>query len=182
MKKACEFAREAEQTDKAHKNHWAEGTSSFQTGLEIAEILADLKLDQDSLVAAVIYRGVREGLIALPEVEQRFGAMVAKLIDGVLRMAAISASLSPRQSLVLGSQAQVENLRKMLVAMVDDVRVALIKLAERTCAIRAVKNADDEKRNRVAREVFDIYAPLAHRLGIGHIKWELEDLSFRYRA
>jgi len=64
--------------------------------------------------------------------------------------------------------------------MVDDVRVALIKLAERTCAIRAVKNADEEKRHRVAREVFDIYAPLAHRLGIGHIKWELEDLSFRY--
>lgn len=64
--------------------------------------------------------------------------------------------------------------------MVDDVRVALIKLAERTCAIRAVKHADDEKRLRVAREVFDIYAPLAHRLGIGHIKWELEDISFRY--
>src|SRR3546814_17582374 len=85
-------------------------------------------------------------------------------------MAAISASLNPRESLVLGTQGQVENLRKMLVAMVDDVRVALIKLAERTCAIRAVKSADDEKRNRVAREVFDIYAPLAHRLGIGHIK------------
>ena len=180
MKEACEFARQAEQKDNAGKSHWAEGTSCFQTGLEIAEILADLKLDQDSLIAAVIYRGVREGRIALGDVEQRFGATVAKLIDGVLRMAAISASLSPRQSMVLGSQAQVENLRKMLVAMVDDVRVALIKLAERTCAIRAVKNADDEKRNRVAREVFDIYAPLAHRLGIGHIKWELEDLSFRY--
>jgi len=68
----------------------------------------------------------------------------------------------------------------MLVAMIDDVRVALIKLAERTCAIRAVKNADRRKRYLVAREVFDIYAPLAHRLGIGHIKWELEDLSFRY--
>jgi len=68
----------------------------------------------------------------------------------------------------------------MLVTMVDDVRVALIKLAERTCAIRAVKDAPPEKRLRVAREVFDIYAPLAHRLGIGHIKWELEDLSFRY--
>lgn len=184
MKEACEFARQAEQKDQdgktPGKSHWIEGASSFQAGLEIAEILADLKLDQDSLVAAVIYRGVREGRIALADVELRFGATVAKLIDGVLRMAAISASLSPRQSLVLGSQVQVENLRKMLVAMVDDVRVALIKLAERTCAIRAVKNADDEKRNRVAREVFDIYAPLAHRLGIGHIKWELEDLSFRY--
>jgi GTP pyrophosphokinase len=180
LKAACEFAREVEQQANAAQNLWAEGNSSFQTGLEIAEILADLKLDQDSLVAAVIYRAVREGKTTLKAVQDKFGAVVAKLIEGVLRMAAISASLNPRDSLVLGSQAQVENLRKMLVAMVDDVRVALIKLAERTCAIRAVKHADDEKRHRVAREVFDIYAPLAHRLGIGHIKWELEDLSFRY--
>lgn len=177
---ACEFARDAEQQANAAQNLWAEGNSSFRTGLEIAEILADLKLDQDSLVAAVIYRTVREGKISLKTVQEKFGPVVAKLVEGVLRMAAISASLNPRDSLVLGSQAQVENLRKMLVAMVDDVRVALIKLAERTCAIRAVKHADDEKRHRVAREVFDIYAPLAHRLGIGHIKWELEDLSFRY--
>lgn len=180
LKSACEFAREAEQQANAAQNLWTEGTSSFRVGLEIAEILADLKLDQDSLVAAVIYRGVREGKISLATVQQRFGLVVAKLIDGVSRMAAISDSLSSRESLVLGSQVQVENLRKMLVAMVDDVRVALIKLAERTCAIRAIKNAPDEKRQRVAREVADIYAPLAHRLGIGHIKWELEDLSFRY--
>ncbi|WP_043311455.1 GTP diphosphokinase [Pseudomonas sp. ML96] len=180
LKAACEFAREVEQQANAAQNLWAEGNSSFQTGLEIAEILADLKLDQDSLVAAVIYRAVREGKTTLKAVNDKFGPVVAKLIEGVLRMAAISASLNPRDSLVLGSQAQVENLRKMLVAMVDDVRVALIKLAERTCAIRAVKHADDEKRHRVAREVFDIYAPLAHRLGIGHIKWELEDISFRY--
>ncbi|MGI4840433.1 MAG: GTP diphosphokinase [Janthinobacterium lividum] len=180
LKKACEFAHQAELNGNAAKHSWADGTACFQAGLEIAEILADLKLDQDSLVAAVVYRAVREGKATLEEVTELFGATVGKLVDGVLRMAAISASLSPRQSLVLGSQVQVENLRKMLVAMVDDVRVALIKLAERTCAIRAVKSADDEKRNRVAREVFDIYAPLAHRLGIGHIKWELEDLSFRY--
>ncbi|TXH92486.1 MAG: GTP diphosphokinase [Pseudomonas sp.] len=180
LKLACEFAREVEQQANAAQNLWAEGTSSFQIGLEIAEILADLKLDQDSLVAAVIYRAVREGKTSLKVVQEKFGAVVAKLIEGVLRMAAISASINPRESVVVGSQAQVENLRKMLVAMVDDVRVALIKLAERTCAIRAVKHADDEKRHRVAREVFDIYAPLAHRLGIGHIKWELEDISFRY--
>ncbi|MBU1330025.1 MAG: GTP diphosphokinase [Gammaproteobacteria bacterium] len=180
LRDACEFARAAEQQANAAQNLWTEGASSFTAGLEIAEILADLRLDQDSLVAAVIYRGVREGKITLAAVHQRFGPVVAKLIEGVLRMAAISASLNPRDSLVLGSQAQVDNLRKMLVAMVDDVRVALIKLAERTCAIRAVKEADEEKRQRVAREVFDIYAPLAHRLGIGHIKWELEDLSFRY--
>ena len=180
LKEACEFARESEQQAKAAKNLWSEGGSSFHAGLEIAVILADLKLDQDSLVAAVIYRGVREGQIPLTAVQQRFGPVVSKLIDGVLRMAAISASLNPRESLVLGTQVQIENLRKMLVAMVDDVRVALIKLAERTCSIRAIKHAPDEKRLRVAREVFDIYAPLAHRLGIGHIKWELEDLSFRY--
>src|SRR5690606_29954663 len=83
---------------------------------------------------------------------------------------------------VLGHEAEVqaERIRKMLVAMVDDVRVALIKLAERTCAIRWVKAAGLARRRQVAREVADIYAPLAHRLGIGHIKWELEDLSFRY--
>ncbi|UFH48348.1 GTP diphosphokinase [Pseudomonas sp. KNUC1026] len=180
LKVACEFTRSLDQQDPSAKESWADGTSSFQAGLEMAEILADLKLDQDSLVAAVLYRSVREGKVSIAQVGERFGSVVAKLVDGVLRMAAISASLSPRQSAVLGTQVQVENLRKMLVAMVDDVRVALIKLAERTCAIRAVKGATEEKRQRVAREVFDIYAPLAHRLGIGHIKWELEDLSFRY--
>ncbi|WP_445939348.1 HD domain-containing protein, partial [Pseudomonas sp.] len=141
LREACEFAREAEQQANAAQNLWTEGSSSFRAGLEIAEILADLKLDQDSLVAAVIYRCVREGKVPLALVHQRFGPVVAKLVEGVLRMAAISASMNPRDSLVLGSQAQVENLRKMLVAMVDDVRVALIKLAERTCAIRAVKEA-----------------------------------------
>src|SRR5690554_8007451 len=95
-------------------------------------------------------------------------------------MAAISISRNPSWVKAFNAQSQVENLRKMLVTMIDDVRVVLIKLAERTCAIRAVKDAPEEKRMRVAREVFDIYAPLAHRLGIGHIKWELEDLSFRY--
>ena len=177
---ACEFARDAEEQAKSKPSHWSERNSSFRSGLEIAEILADLKLDQDSLIAAVVYRAVREEKVSLEEVQQRFGPVVGKLVDGVLRMAAISASLNPRKSMVLGPQAQVENLRKMLVAMVVDVRVALIKLAERTCAIREVKDAPAEKRQRVAREVFDIYAPLAHRLGIGHIKWELEDLSFRY--
>ncbi len=180
LQSACEFAESVELQAKTAQNRWAEGNSSFRTGLEIAEILADLKLDQDSLVAAVVYRAVREGKTTLAAVQQRFGSVVGKLVDGVLRMAAISASLNPRDSRVLAADAQVENLRRMLVALVDDVRVALIKLAERTCAIREVKSASEEKRHRVAREVFDIYAPLAHRLGIGHIKWELEDLSFRY--
>ncbi|MDP1755837.1 MAG: HD domain-containing protein, partial [Pseudohongiella sp.] len=103
-----------------------------------------------------------------------------RLLEGVLRMAAINETDTSKTRVLGQSQDQIENVRKMLLAMVDDVRVALIKLAERTCAIRSVKNANEEKRRRVAREVFDIYAPLAHRLGIGQLKWELEDLSFRY--
>ena len=180
LHEACEWACDLEQQAIAAENIWADGASSYRTGLEMAEILADLKLDQDSLVAAVVYRAVRERKTDLTEVEHRFGPTVTHLVDGVQRMAAISVSQNPGNNAMFNTQSQVENLRKMLVTMVDDVRVALIKLAERTCAIRAVKDAPEEKRYRVAREVFDIYAPLAHRLGIGHIKWELEDLSFRY--
>lgn len=177
LRKACEYAEKAVgNPDAGTEDIWEAQRSCFHTGLDIAEILADLKLDQVTLVAAVLYRAVREGRLPLKTVEAEFGQEVSSLIDGVLRMAAISL----KDNRIMGSQTQVDNLRKMLVGMIDDVRVALIKLAERTCAIRAVKNAGDEKRRQVAREVFDIYAPLAHRLGIGHIKWELEDLSFRY--
>ena len=163
-------------------HNWGEDFSCFRIGLEMAEILADLQLDQDALVAAILYRAVRENKITLTEVQTGFGDTVAKLVKGVLRMAAISYQRNENEDRVLGNQAEVqaEKIRKMLVAMVDDVRVALIKLAERTCAIRAVKTASAQRRRQVAREVSDIYAPLAHRLGIGHIKWELEDLSFRY--
>ena len=180
LKQACEWAAELDRATSPTEHRWANGASSYRTGLEMAEILADLKLDQESLVAAVIYRAVREHKTGLADVERCLGSGVAGLVDGVQRMAAISVSQNPVKSNAFNTASQVENLRKMLVTMIDDVRVVLIKLAERTCAIRAVKNADDDKRYRVAREVFDIYAPLAHRLGIGHIKWELEDLSFRY--
>lgn len=182
LRRACMISLTAEEDAIAAENIWAEGASSFRTGLEMAEILADLQLDVDTLVAAILYRAVRENKMPLSEAQSEFGDTVAKLIKGVLRMAAISTRRNDSEDEVFGkqSQEQAEKVRKMLVAMVDDVRVALIKLAERTCAIRAVKNTSDEKRRRVAREVADVYAPLAHRLGIGHIKWELEDLSFRY--
>lgn len=167
-------------TDDDHS--WGEDFSCFRIGLEMAEILADLQLDQDALVAAMLYRAVRENKITLTDIQTQFGDTVAKLVKGVLRMAAISYQRNEAEDRVLGNQAEVqaEKIRKMLVSMVDDVRVALIKLAERTCAIRSVKSAEADRRRQVAREVSDIYAPLAHRLGIGHIKWELEDLSFRY--
>lgn len=179
---AARYSFEAEKEAIDAENIWAEGASSFRTGLEMAEILADLQLEPETLLAAVLYRTVREGKRSLDNVESVFGRAVAHQIEGVGRMAAISTRRNDSGNSVLGQQSadQADNVRKMLVAMVDDVRVALIKLAERTCAIRAVKNSDTKKRRRVAREVSDIYAPLAHRLGIGHIKWELEDLAFRY--
>jgi GTP pyrophosphokinase len=183
IKRACELCQQAEAAVTRQAPHsWGEGTSCLRIGMEMAEILADLQLDHDTLVAAILYRAVREERLAIADAEKHFGSTVAKLIRGVLRMAAISYQRGDDEERVFGKQSdeQADNIRKMLVAMVDDVRVALIKLAERTCAIRAVKTASHDRRRQVAREVSDVYAPLAHRLGIGHIKWELEDLSFRY--
>ena len=180
--RACQMSHQAQEGVSAQEDIWAEeGTDSYTTGLEMAEILAELRLDQEALIAAVLYRAVREKKLPLADVKEAFGSTVAKLIEGVLQMAAIGTVLHPTPDSVLGqSEGQLDNVRKMLVTMIEDVRVALIKLAERTCAIRGVKDGNRKKRYRVAREVFDVYAPLAHRLGIGHIKWELEDLSFRY--
>ncbi|WP_298449952.1 GTP diphosphokinase [uncultured Marinobacter sp.] len=181
FRRACEKAAEIDLQAYREDRLWAAGSSSFRIGIEMAQVLAELRLDQSSLVAAILYRAVREERVALEVIRKEFGDEVAMLINGVQQMAAISSIHHPLKGNVLGqSEGQLDNVRKMLVTMIDDVRVALIKLAERTCAIRGVKNAPEEKRMRVAREVFDIYAPLAHRLGIGHIKWELEDLSFRY--
>ena len=180
LQAACDMSYQAEQraiavSDKA----WDEHTSSFRIGLEMADILADLQLDQETLIAAILYRAVREEKLQIELVAKNFGEEIVHLINGVLRMAAMSRVITGDNPVLGQAEAQKDNIRKMLVALVDDVRVALVKLAERTCAIRMVKN-NPAKRYRVAREVHDVYAPLAHRLGIGHIKWELEDLSFRY--
>ena len=181
LRQACLFAKEADEIYE-REHLWSTRTSSYLTGLAMADILADLKLDQDSLIAAVLYRAVREEKTNLDIITKVFGHDIAHLIDGVLRMATINQIINPNHhnQKFSQSQNQLDNIRKMLVAMIDDVRIALIKLAERTFAIRELKDASPERQKRVAREIFDVYAPLAHRLGIGHIKWELEDLSFRY--
>lgn len=177
MHAACNMAMAAQQQDTRAKNG---RVGCFDAGLEMATILSELHLDESSLIAALIYRAVREKWVDLGSVKQLLGSEVTQLIVSVLRMASISSLRHEKNSVLGQDQAQVENIRKMLVAMVDDVRVGLIKLAERTQAIRAVKKQPPARQEKVAREVFDIYAPLAHRLGIGQIKWELEDLSFRY--
>lgn len=180
IRHACDLAWQAEQRAIAHHNAWPNRASSYLTGLEMAEILAELHLDSEAVIASILYRSVRESRMTLDALEQEFGSGVAKLVEGVLRMAAINETDTSRRRVLGQTDDQVENVRKMLLALIDDVRVALIKLAERTCALRAVKDASEEKRKRVAREVFEIYVPLAHRLGIGQLQWELEDLSFRY--
>jgi len=181
IRKACELSRQAEQKALATVGPWAEGRSSYLTGLEMVDILLPMNADEPSLVAAVIYRAVRENQITLNHVKNQFGAEVAGLVEGVLKMAAISNIHIRHDEVVLGQTSdQIDQAKKMLIALVDDVRVALIKLAERTCAIRAASKTDREKQLRLAHEMSEIYAPLAHRLGIGHLRWELEDLSFRY--
>lgn len=179
--RACERARQCEDAGERAGRSWPYGIGCYRIGLQMVDILVELRADGAMLPAAVLYRSVREGHLSVSEVEREFGAETARLVEGVLRMAAIGAILNPTRKAVLGQHdGQLDNVRKMLVAIVDDVRVALLKLAERTVIIRAVKDADERRRQKVAREVFDIYAPLAHRLGVGQLKWELEDLSFRY--
>ena len=181
IREVCDLSQQAESRTTAINGAWIEGVSSFKVGLDIADILTELYMDEDGLVAGIIYRAVRENQITLNHVKKTFGDNVAGLVEGVLRMAAISNIELVSDQQVLGeSSDQLEQARRMLVALVDDVRVVLIKLAERTCAIRNIAHSSSENRIKLAREVFDIYAPLAHRLGIGHLKWELEDIAFRY--
>ena len=181
LRMACEVARLAE-LQSARPSYWGAQASTFRAGLEMVEILSGFRADQDSLIAAALYRVVREDQLPLSRVVEMFGRKVASLIEGVIRMGEVSKNLSADSAAeVLGSsENQLESLRKMLVSIIDDVRVVLIKLAERACAIKEAKYQDEDRQVTVALEVQSVYAPLAHRLGIGHIKWELEDLSFRY--
>ncbi|MCB1842864.1 MAG: HD domain-containing protein, partial [Halioglobus sp.] len=173
LARACEVAREAQGRSPADTGDWAAESNCLVTGLDMAQILADLHVDHECLVAAVLYRAVREERVDLAKLERDFGPGVSQLLRGVLRMAAIGELPMNRDRPVLGqAHGQNDNVRKMLIALVDDVRVALIKLAERTCALRAVKD-DEQRRRQIGQQVFDVYAPLAHRLGIGQLKWEL---------
>jgi GTP pyrophosphokinase len=177
-----EFTRRALTDEFDPERLWNSATGCLNTGLEMAEILAELSLGTAALQAAILYRAIREGRISLDKVRREFGNGVAGLIDKVLRMAVISTISNAEGESVFGHVVgqQANKTREMLVSIIDDIRVPLIKIAERTCAIRAVKTASSDKQIRVAREVVDVYAPLAHRLGLGNLKWELEDLAFRY--
>jgi GTP pyrophosphokinase len=163
---------------KAHEGQVRKsGEPYLEHPLHTALILAELQLDASSLAAALLHDVPENCGIPISEIEAKFGAEVAKLVDGTTKLGRLPRQASKE---VAASATQVENLRKMLVAMAEDLRVVFIKLADRLHNMRTLDALSPEKRRSIAQETLEIYAPLAHRLGIWELKWQLEDLSFRY--
>jgi len=183
------FAEDTEQSSLIHRAfllaNQAHGGQTRASGepyithtMAVAEILVKLHLDPEAVAAAILHDVVEDTSVTLDQIEQEFGKPVAKLVDGVTKLAFIEQ----KDLIERGTREHMhaESLRKLLLAMAEDVRVVLIKLADRLHNLRTLKYLPEVKQRRVARETMDIYAPLANRLGIWQIKWELEDLSFRY--
>ncbi|WP_242345966.1 RelA/SpoT family protein [Anaeromyxobacter terrae] len=141
--------------------------------LEVAGLLAELKLDESSVVTGLLHDTIEDTLATKEEIAELFGPEIADLVDGVTKLSQFSAANTQEEK-------QAENFRKMVVAMAKDIRVLLVKLADRTHNMRTLDHMKPESQERIARETLDIYAPLANRLGIQWLKSELEDLSFKY--
>src|SRR6187399_301692 len=140
--------------------------------LEVADILADLKLDVVCVSAGLLHDVVEDTLTTVERIGELFGKDVAHIVEGVTKISAIPFSSS--------EERQAENFRKMLLAMVDDIRVILVKLADRLHNMRTLSHMSEDRQQRTAQETLDIYAPIANRLGMSKIKNELEELSFKY--
>ncbi|HKR94698.1 MAG TPA: bifunctional (p)ppGpp synthetase/guanosine-3',5'-bis(diphosphate) 3'-pyrophosphohydrolase [Candidatus Angelobacter sp.] len=140
--------------------------------LEVSLVLADLKLDSTAISAGLLHDAIEDTPVTHEDIRREFGEQVVHIVEGVTKIDKIN--LASRE------ERQAENVRKMVLAMVDDIRVVLIKLADRLHNMRTLKHLPEERRQQVARETLEIYAPLAHRLGMGKVRGELEDLAFRY--
>ncbi|MBU5616717.1 bifunctional (p)ppGpp synthetase/guanosine-3',5'-bis(diphosphate) 3'-pyrophosphohydrolase [Psychrobacter sp. TAE2020] len=177
---ACEFIRNRMNTTESERS------GAYVTGIGMTDILTYLYQDEDALVAAMLYRSARESLISLADIQKSFGTDISSLVKDALAMGKLSAIIESNKRLedhfANNQRDQLSNIYSMLISVTNDVRVVLIKLAERTFAMRELSFSNEERQQRVALEVMTIYAPLAHRLGIAQLKWELEDLAFRYLA
>jgi GTP pyrophosphokinase len=140
--------------------------------LEVAQVLAEFKMDSTAIAAGLLHDAVEDTDVTAAEIGKRFGEQVAHIVEGVTKLDKIK--FANRED------HQAENIRKMLLAMVTDLRVVMIKLADRLHNMRTLEHLKPEKQQRIARETLDVYAPLAHRLGMGKLRGELEDLAFRY--
>src|SRR5436305_3297086 len=140
--------------------------------LVVANILADMRIDEVSVSTGLLHDVVEDTLVDLDTIRAYFGDEVTQLVDGLTKISQISN--------VSLEEQQAENVRKMLLAMVDDVRVVLVKLADRLHNMRTLQYLKPEKRRRIAQETLDIFAPIAHRLGMGRLRGELEDLAFKH--
>ncbi len=140
--------------------------------LEVAQVLAELKMDATAIAAGLLHDAVEDTDVTASDIARRFGEQVAHIVEGVTKLDKIK--FANRED------HQAENIRKMLLAMVTDLRVVIIKLADRLHNMRTLEHLKPEKQKRIARETLDVYAPLAHRLGMGKLRGELEDLAFRY--
>jgi len=143
--------------------------------LQTAYILAELQMDAATLAAALLHDIAEDTSVGLAEIEEKFGAEIAHLVDGVTKLGKVSLTAAASTS-----ASQAENMRKMLVAMAEDLRVVFIKLADRLHNMRTLSALPKDRQLKNAQETMDIFAPLAHRLGIWELKWQLEDLAFQY--
>jgi len=150
------------------------GLSCFNQSLEVAEKVADLNLGEDAIAAALVYPAAEYAGLSIEDIKSQLGSKVAALVSGVQQLHGISELQKTSSS----QHKQVDSIRKMLLSMVKDVRVVVIKLAEKLCMMRAIAHVSEASQRFLAKEVMDIYAPLASRLGIHEIKWELEDIAF----
>jgi GTP pyrophosphokinase len=173
---AALLARAGQRALLAHEGQKrASGEPYVGHSLEVARIVSGLGLDAESVMAAVLHDTVEDTGTRLEDLSEEFGPGVARLVDGVTKMGRIGEYASGTRD-----NPQAENLRKLLLAMAEDVRVVLIKLADRLHNMRTLKHLDAARQYKIARETMEIYAPLANRLGIWQLKWELEDLALRY--
>src|SRR6201998_3756959 len=167
VRRAFEIASE-----RHHDQFRASGDPYVSHLLEVGHILADMRVDATTLAAALLHDVIEDTEFPVSRLQERFGGEVAQLVEGVTKIS--------RLNMMAPEARQAENVRKMLLAMVQDVRVVMVKLADRLHNMRTLEYLEPAKQHRIARETMDIYAPIAHRLGMSVIKGELEDLSFRH--